>query len=140
MSARVGRTMRRMVVERAGGCCEYCGMPDDVMQLPREPDHIVAKQHGGQTTLDNLAYTCFRCNRFKGPNLASIDPMTGAIEPLFKPRTDRWQEHFRWDGAEIVPLTPVGRATVTLLRWGDAERVALRANLIRQGRYLFLNR
>jgi hypothetical protein len=140
MSERVSKALQRLVVERAGGCCEYCGMPDDVMRLPHEPDYIIATQHGGQTTLDNLAYTCFRCNRFKGPNLASIDPQTSAIAPLFNPRTDDWHVHFRWEQAEMVPLTAVGRATIALLRCGDAERVALRANLIRQGRYPFLAR
>jgi HNH endonuclease len=140
MSERVSKALRHLVVERAGGCCEYCGMPDDVMRLPHEPDHIIATQHGGHTNLDNLAYTCFRCNRFKGPNLASIDPETAIIVPLYNPRTDDWHAHFRWEEAQIVPLTAVGRATIALLRCNDAERVALRANLIQQGRYPFLDR
>jgi 5-methylcytosine-specific restriction endonuclease McrA len=79
MSERVGAALRRAVIQRADSCCEYCGMPDDVLRLPHEPDHIIPTQHGGQTVLENLAYTCFRCNRFKGPNLASIDPQSGAI-------------------------------------------------------------
>ena len=93
MSERVSRALRRAVVERADHCCEYCGMPDSILRLPHEPDHIVATQHGGQTALDNLAYTCFRCNRFKGPNLTSLDPDTGAITPLFNPRLDHWRQH-----------------------------------------------
>ncbi len=140
MSERVGAALRRVVIERAGGCCEYCGLPDDVLRLPHEPDHIVATQHGGHTSSDNLAYTCFRCNRFKGPNLASIDPQTGAVTPLFHPRNDRWTEHFRWQEAEIAPLTAIGRATAGLLQFNDPERVALRAGLMRQGRYRFLQR
>lgn len=132
--------MRRAVAERAGGCCEYCGMPDNILRLPHEPDHIVATQHGGQTVLDNLAYTCFRCNRFKGPNLTSIDPQNGTIAPLYNPRADTWTQHLRWNAAEIVPLTHVGRATAALLRFNEPERVALRARLIRQGQYVFLSR
>jgi hypothetical protein len=115
-------------------------MPDDVLRLPHEPDHIIATQHGGQTTSENLPYTCFRCNRFKGPNLASIDPQSGVTTPLFHPRRDLWIEHFRWQEAEIVPLTAVGRATSSLLRFNDSERVKLRAGLMRQGRYRFLLR
>lgn len=137
MSERISRSMRRAVAERARSCCEYCGMPDDVPPLAHEPDHIIATQHGGQTTLGNLAYTCFRCNRFKGPNLTSIDPATKQITRLFSPRSDVWHEHFRWDGAIIVPLTEVGRATVALLRCNDPERVTLRANLMRGAHYPF---
>lgn len=140
MSERVSPSLRRAVKERAGDCCEYCGLPDDVLRLPHEPDHIVATQHGGQTSFENLAYTCFRCTRLKGPNLASIDPKSGSISPLFHPRTDQWDDHFRWQEAEIVPLTPIGRATILLLRFNDAERVALRAGLMHEGRYRFSQR
>lgn len=79
MSERVSTSLRRAVVERSHGCCEYCGMPDNVLRLPHEPDHIIATQHGGQTATDNLAYACFRRNRSKGPNLSSIDPLSGAM-------------------------------------------------------------
>lgn len=89
MSGRVGKMLRAKVCERAGACCEYCGMPDDVVLAPHEPDHIVATQHGGATLLENLAYTCHQCNRYKGPNLASIDPASGERTFLFNPRTDR---------------------------------------------------
>lgn len=140
MSQRVSAVLRHAVMERAGGCCEYCGMPDGLLRLPHEPDHIVATQHGGQTTLNNLAYTCFRCNRLKGPNLSSIDPQTGAITPLFNPRTDEWLQHFRWEDAAIVGISAVGRATLALLQLNAPERVGLRANLIRQDAYPFLNR
>jgi hypothetical protein len=137
MSERVSRSLRRSVVARAHSCCEYCGLPEGVLALPHEPDHVIATQHGGKTRLDNLAYTCFRCNRLKGPNVASVDPVTGLITPLFNPRSDVWSTHFVWDGGEIVALTPIGRATVELLRLNDIERVTLRASLMRQGRYPF---
>lgn len=128
-----------LVIERADRCCEYCGMPDDVLRLPHEPDHITAIQHGGKTTLDNLAYTCFRCNRHKGPNLTSIDPQTGSITALFNPRTDAWTSHFTWEGPEITALTEIGRATLALLHFNELERIALRANLMQQGHYPFVH-
>lgn len=53
-------------------------------------EHIIARQHGGQTILDNLAWACHRCNRRKGPNLTGIDPSTHEIAPLFHPRRDVW--------------------------------------------------
>ena len=135
MSERVSASMRRAVIERAHACCEYCGMPDTETLVPHEPDHVVAMQHGGQTALENLAYACFQCNRRKGPNVASLDPQTGLVTPLFHPRTDRWDHHFHLSGALIEPRTPIGRATAFLLRLNDAARVTTRANLLDRGRY-----
>lgn len=127
--------LRREVVARAGHCCEYCGVSDTVTTVRHEPDHVIGEQHGGTTTLDNLAYACFRCNRFKGPNIATRDPASGEVIPLFNPRTDHWSEHFRLRGVMIEPLTNIGRGTVALLRLNDEQRVALRASLLEQGSY-----
>ena len=138
MSERVGKVLRSQVRERAAACCEYCGMPDDAILIPHEPDHIIAVQHGGVTSFENLAYTCHQCNRYKGPNLASIDPQDGTRVFLFNPRSDRWQDHFAWEGARIVALTPVGRATAMLLRFNDPRRLAARDSFIRKGRYPFV--
>jgi HNH endonuclease len=131
----ISAAMRRKVIARAHGCCEYCGIPEGMTLAPHEPDHVIGEQHGGSTGLDNLACACFRCNRFKGPNIATLDPQTGALTPLFNPRADHWSEHFRLDEAVIEPLTPVGRGTAMFLRLNDEQRIALRAELIRQGRY-----
>ena len=132
----VSTALRRAVIERAAHRCEYCGIPEDATLAPHEPDHIIGEQHGGATSLDNLAYACFRCNRFKGPNIATRDPQTGALTRLFNPRADHWQDHFALHGAQIVPLTAIGRGTSALLRVNDEARELLRAELIRQGRYV----
>lgn len=110
-------------------------MPDWEAVVPHEPDHIIAVQHGGQTTLDNLAYACFDCNRIKGSNISSVDPASGQITPLFHPRRQRWDRHFRWNGALIEPLTMAGRATVAFLRLNDTVQVEIRANLQRTERF-----
>lgn len=135
MSERITAAFRRAVINRARGRCEYCGMADTETLAPHEPDHVIATQHGGETALANLAYACFQCNRFKGSNIASLDPPTGALTPLFNPRVERWAQHFRLNGAIIEPLTDIGRATVFLLRLNDPERVTIRANLLSRGRY-----
>lgn len=131
----ISAEMRRAVVTRAQGRCEYCGVPSDATLAPHEPDHIVGEQHGGMTELDNLALACFRCNRLKGPNIATRDPGTGQLVALYNPRADRWSEHFRVDGAVIEGMTPVGRGTVAILRFNDEQRVALRSRLIKRGEY-----
>ena len=54
--------------------CEYCHFPAALAELSFETDHIVAKKHGGTVASDNLAWACFYCNRYKGTNIAGIDP------------------------------------------------------------------
>jgi len=131
----VSQALRAANFERAAGCCEYCRVPSLGVLFPHEPDHIIAEQHGGKTTLENLALACVHCNAFKGTNLSSIDPDTGRVVLLFNPRTDRWGDHFRLDGAQIVPLTPVGRATARLLRFSDPEREQARRELWLAGKF-----
>jgi hypothetical protein len=70
-----------------------------------------------------------------GPNIASVDPGTGRLVPLFNPRTDRWSDHFRAEGGRIVALTPAACATAALLRFADPDREAARAKLAQAGRY-----
>ncbi len=102
---------RNLVRTRARGCCEYCLLPQDSCSLTHHIEHIVPRQHGGVDDQSNLALACHRCNLRKGPNLTGIDPVTGAIVPLFDPRRDRWLDHFRLRGAIIEGVTAVGRTT-----------------------------
>ena len=120
--------MRRETIERSNGICEYCRLPN-IAFFPHEVDHVIARKHGGQTELDNLAYACFECNRHKGSDIASIDPDIGLITPLFNPRTQKWHEHFRFQSKLIVPITPEARTTVFLLRLNAPDRIAERQRL-----------
>lgn len=135
MSGDVTPALRALVAARAGHRCEYCLLQEDDAVLPHELDHIIASQHGGQTTLQNLALACWDCNHVKGPNLASVDPLNGEIVILFDPRQDHWAEHFRLDGARIAGLTAKGRATTFLLQFNAPERVRQRTDLQAIGRY-----
>ena len=110
-------------------------MPDDEPAFPHEPDHIIALKHGGPTVSDNLAYVCFECNRAKVSDIASLDPSSGVLTPLYHPRQQTWNEHFAFDGVSIKGLTPIGRATAFLLRLNEPARIAIRENLMREGRY-----
>ncbi len=127
MTARIHAALRREVRERADGRCEYCLLAEEDAFFPHEPDHIVAEKHGGATDAANLALSCLECNRFKGSDIASIDPATGALVALFHPRQEAWSTHFRGtnDGT-IVALTPTGRVTVALLRLNAPARVEVR--------------
>jgi hypothetical protein len=101
-----------------------------------EYEHVIAEKHGGATVADNLALACPFCNRFKGTDLGSLDPETGQLTSFFHPRQQDWTDHFRLEGAQIVPLTPAGRVTVAILQLNHPERVQERQQLIQAGKYL----
>jgi hypothetical protein len=127
--------LRRAVYERAGGRCEYCRLHEDDSYMPHEVDHIYAEKHGGETVADNLCLCCVICNRHKGSDLASLDPLTGEVAALFHPRKDKWTDHFRLNGAIVEPLTAQGRVTVQLLQMNKRERLTERQLLIVLGRF-----
>lgn len=125
--------LERQVRARARNRCEYCGFPESFSELRFVLDHVIARQHGGPTTLENLALSCVFCNAHKGPNLAGIDPVTGAMTPLFNPRRDLWADHFLWHGARIVGRTAVGRSTIQVLAMNDPLQLSMRRALIAEG-------
>jgi len=100
-----------------------------------EPDHIVPRQHGGESTEANLALACVRCNRAKGPNLGSLDPLTGEIVRFFDPRQDDWAAHFELDDAVIRPRTAEARVTVKIFQLNQPSRIAERKLLKQLGLY-----
>jgi hypothetical protein len=123
----------QLVWQRADHRCEYCQLPQAASVLTFQIDHIIALKHHGQTLENNLALTCAYCNSFKGPNIAGLDPDTGKLAALFHPRRDRWDRHFRWNGALLIGRTPVGRVTVAVLEINLPERVEHRQSLIEEG-------
>ncbi len=54
-----------LIWSRANRRCEYCHFSEDLAWLPFQVDHIIAEKHGGPTTEDNLALSCFYCNSFE---------------------------------------------------------------------------
>jgi hypothetical protein len=123
-------SLRSLIRHRANEVCEYCRLPQAASLIVRfHIEHIIARQHGGQTESDNLALACSHCNFHKGPNIAGLDPESGNLVPLFHPRRDRWQDHSVWEGTFIVGRTPVGRARVNLLAMNDWQRMEVRENL-----------
>ncbi len=126
--------LRRAVHRRAGSRCEYCQLPEALAPVtPFQVEHIVARQHGGQTKSANLALACHHCNLHKGPNLTGIDPLTRQLTRLFHPRRHAWRRHFRWRGAVLVGRTSIGRTTVSVLAVNLPERLQLRQELIAEG-------
>ena len=89
-------------------------------------EHIVPQSRGGHTQLNNLAWGCPSRNLHKAHRTEDVDPATGSQVPLFNPRVDSWNAHFRWDGYRVVGSTPIGRATVAALDRNHPRRLLIR--------------
>jgi hypothetical protein len=129
----VNAELKKAVHQRAQGRCEYCHYPEWISEAPFQVDHGIAQQHGGLADLQNLAVACQHCNRYKGPNVCGIDPITQAQVSLFHPRKDKWSEHFTWNGRLLVGIARVGRATVATSKMNRPDTVQVRSNLIERG-------
>jgi hypothetical protein len=135
MSSYVTAELRRLVESRAQGLCEYCLIHQRDTYLGCQVDHVISEKHGGPTLPENLAYACTPCNRAKGSDVGSILPTTGEFTRLFNPRIDHWAAHFTLRGPTIQARSPIGEATVHVLRFNETERLLERQALQRMGRY-----
>ncbi|MBI1258908.1 MAG: HNH endonuclease [Chloroflexi bacterium] len=98
------------------------------MVIRMEIDHILPESAGGQTIESNLCLACGNCNRHKGKQQTALDPITSQEVSLYSPRTQTWEQHFRWDeaGTMIIGSTPIGRATVIALKMNHDDVVKSR--------------
>ena len=131
----ISASQRLRVANHAGHRCEYCLIHEDHAIKRHEPDHIIPRKHGGSEGDDNLAWSCFHCNRFKGSEVGAYDIETGQLMPLFNPRRPIWSNHFVLDGARLEPLTEIGRVTVVVLQLNRDARVETRRILQQAGLY-----
>ena len=132
--AYIAPALRELVTDRARGRCEYCQTAQAIV-VEMEVDHVVPESVGGLTIPDNLCLTCVGCNGFKLAFRSGADPETGEETPLFHPRFDRWDDHFRWSegGTFIAGLTAVGRATVTRLQMNRPRLIEARRLWVQAG-------
>jgi hypothetical protein len=108
---------------RAKGRCEYCRIPEAIVYMPFEIEHVRPRKHQGQTNASNLALACFYCNRHKGTNVAGMMPDGIDVVRLFHPRIDVWDEHFGFSDGVIFHRTEIGRATIDVLRMNEPEAI-----------------
>lgn len=134
---RVSAEIRRAVVERANGFCEYCRSNSRFADNTFDVEHILPESKDGITESKNLALACHGCNLFKSNKIEFFDPATDNKVRLFNPRIDIWNEHFAWtsDFAEIVGITVVGRATVAALNLNRNGLVNQRRMLYKYGKH-----
>jgi 5-methylcytosine-specific restriction endonuclease McrA len=112
---------RQLVRERANYLCEYCHSLERLSANRFTIDHIIPRSLGGSDDLENLALACRRCNERRYNFVASVDPETQVIVPLFNPRQQKWKDHFAWTegGIVIQGTTAIGRATCIRLDLND---------------------
>lgn len=135
MTSYISTSLRQLINDRAGGKCEYCLIHQDFSIYSHEVDHAVAVKHGGSSTEENLVLACLSCNRYKGSDLTSIDPITKEITSLFNPRSHKWSNHFQLKESSILGITAIGRTTIFLLKLNEPKRLLIRKALISQQLY-----
>jgi HNH endonuclease len=57
---------KAFVRARARNRCEYCLLRQEHAELHHHVEHIIAKQHARDDSIDNLALSSARCNAFNG--------------------------------------------------------------------------
>lgn len=132
--ARIPSALREYVVERALGLCEYC-QTAQIVVVTMEVDHIIPESAGGPTHPDNICLICRGCNSFKHHFQTGIDSETGQEVALFNPRTQDWEDHFRWsnDGTLLIGRTSTGNATIARLRINREDAVVSRQKWVQAG-------
>ena len=128
-------SLRRLAIERGKSRCEYCHLAQAGQEATFHIDHIIPISSGGRTISENLALACVSCSLRKGARLAVVDPQTGQEVRLYNPRRDSWYEHFEWEGAHVVGLTPVARATIEALDLNRPLILAIREEETALGRH-----
>lgn len=127
---RISSALADKIRADAGNRCGYCLAPQALIPSPLEIEHIIPRANGGTDAEDNLWLACRLWNLHKGDKIDGRDPLTGQRVPLFDPRRQRWQKHFRWseDGAFIIGTTACGCATVESLHMNNMFAVTARQN------------
>ena len=80
--------LRRQVIARAQGRCEYCQSPEDFSLDTFTVDHIQPVANSGSDDLENLAFACHNCNNRKQDDQSVLDTQTGEQVPFYHPRND----------------------------------------------------
>jgi HNH endonuclease len=113
----IPKALRTKVAAQAKYRCGYCLSQELITGMVMEFDHIIPTSASGKNIEENLWLACTTCNDTKNDRTQARDPLNNELVPLFNPRTQNWNEHFKWseDKSEIIGQTAIGRATVVAL-------------------------
>jgi len=127
------KAIRQLIAARANFRCEYCKKPEIIANFSFHIEHIISQQHHGTDNLYNLAYACSWCNWKKGPNIATLLTEKGQLLPLFNPRKDDWNIHFKVENGAILGYTNIAKGTIQLLEMNTTELILERIELTKAG-------
>ena len=128
----INAELREQVRARANFACEYCGITETDAGGLLTIDHYQPQQKGGDDSLENLLYCCYRCNQYKldyWPN----KPDTPDAPQLWHPQREPFDRQFLLleDGV-LHALTQTAAFTITRLRLNRAPLVAHRLRQLRE--------
>lgn len=127
--------LKNKIRKDAKNRCGYCQLPQYIIPNMLEMEHLLPLSEGGLDEEENLWLACRNCNSFKSSKTEAVDTETKQTVPIFNPRTQNWEEHFKFSesGTEIFGKTPCGRATVIALRLNFEQAVISRQNWVDVG-------
>lgn len=137
MSRYVAAELQRKIRAHFACACAYCRTAEELTVVTFELEHIIPRILGGETVFENLCLACPSCNRFKADRTAARDPVSDREVPLFHPQRQMWTEHLAWRerATQIDGVTPVGRATVAILRMNRPQLVRVRRMWVLMGEH-----
>lgn len=128
----ISQAERQLVRERAGFACEYCGVDERDSGGELTIDHHQPTARGGTDHVENLVYSCPRCNLYK----ADYWPAGTGTPELWNPRREPQRTHMLMlaDGT-LHPITRIGQITVERLRLNRPPLVAYRLRNLEYAEY-----
>ena len=131
--SKIAEKLKRKIRRQAKNRCGYCFLPQSLNPSLLEIEHILPTAKGGTDDEKNLWLSCRLCNGYKGVQTEAVDPKTGKTVLLFNPRTQNWNEHFKWKVEKIVGKTTCGRATIQALKLNNEIILPVRKKWITAG-------
>jgi hypothetical protein len=128
VSSYVSVKLRRRIRELFEDRCAYCQTAEALMGDIFEIEHIIPRAADGETVFENLCLSCPTCNRYKSDRVSFQQKPSDSKVELFHPQQSVWSNHFRWndDATELLGVTPIGQATIDLLRINRQQMIRVR--------------
>lgn len=134
MSRYISEALRNRVATRADFRCEYCRIYERYSFLSFHIEHIISLKHGGNSTVENLAYSCPICNVNKGSDIATFVDNPDDLIRFFNPRNDVWTDHFEVESSGLIlSKTMIGEATIKILGLNHPDSIIERQIMIQMG-------
>ena len=121
----ISAAIRDQVRQRYNYRCGYCGTSEINAGGELEIEHFRPKAKGGSDVLENLVYSCARCNRFKAAYWPA--PTCPPSQHLLHPLLDNLAEHIDLSiNGELLGLTARGWFHINWLQLNRPQLITAR--------------